>query len=138
MHVARLRGPGGLALGVLLLCLPAGGCSEDGGDTPTISALSYGPDTIPVGVQSAIQGTLRFEDPDADLTQLGAAVTLPDGSVQALPLTALQGYAGQAAGQVTLTLALVPPVAGRYGFEVWVVDAQEHASNRLRGTLQVQ
>ena len=134
MHVSRIRGPGGLALCFLLLV----GCGDDDGDTPTASALTYSPDTIPGGQQSAINGTLHFEDPDADLTQLGASVTLPDGTVQELPLTALQGYAGQSTGQVTMTLAIVPPVAGTYGFEVWLIDAQAHASNRLQGTLHVQ
>jgi hypothetical protein len=133
MHVSRIRGSGGLALGFLLLL----GCGGDGGDPPAISALTYGPDTIPSAQQSSVSGTLQFQDPDADLTQLGAAVTLPDGTVQELPLTALQGYAGQVTGRVTLTLTIVPPVAGTYGFEVWVIDAQDHASNRLEGTLHV-
>jgi len=134
MHVSRIRGSGGLALGFLLVL----GCGDSGGDPPTITALTYSPDAIPAAQQSAIHGTLQFEDPDADLTQLGAAVTLPDGTVQDLPLTGLKGYAGQATGQVTLTLAIVPPVAGTYGFEVWVIDAEDHASNRLQGTLHVQ
>jgi hypothetical protein len=127
----RIRG---LALGGLLLLA----CAADDGDAPTISTLTYGPDTIAPGVQSTISGTLSFADPDADLTQLGVALTLPDGHVQQLPLTTLQGYTGQAAGQVTLTLALVPPSAGAYAFEVWVLDAQDHASNRLSGTLHVE
>ncbi len=133
MHVSRVSNVGGLALCALLMLA----CGDEG-DPPAISNLAYGPATIASGQQSNITGSLRFDDADGDLAQLGVAFTLPNGTVQELPLTSLQGYTGQTTGQVALTLALVPPMAGRYTFDVWLTDGGGHTSNRLSGTLQAQ
>ncbi len=46
--------------------------------------------------------------------------------------------AGSTEGTLNFALALNPPVAGSYPFEIWVTDEAGNVSNRLSGTLTAQ
>ena len=118
------------------------GCgSDDDGDkgsAPSIDSLSYSPETITMGQQATISGTLSFSDPDGDLSGIAYAITTPSGQSQTAPQSPLQGTAGHTAGVLQFAFALIPPEAGQYPFEIWVSDAAGHASNHLSGTLTAQ
>ncbi|HEY3354321.1 MAG TPA: hypothetical protein VGQ83_13800 [Polyangia bacterium] len=123
-------------LPVVLLALA--GCGDDKGTAPTIADLTYNPTTMPVGQATTITGNFTFTDPDGDLKDMVASVTLPSGQTQTLPAQALQNEAGQTNGAATLLLMLNPPAAGTYRFEVWLTDDAGNASNHLGGTLEAQ
>ena len=111
---------------------------EDRGAAPEISALTFSPDTIPVGMQSTISGTFTFSDPDADVQNLHILVTLPSGQKQELPGGPVSGASGHTSAAANFALFLAPPEAGAHGFELWVTDAKKNESNRLIGTITAQ
>lgn len=110
-------------------------CASDDGAAPAIAALAYGPSTVPAGQTTVVAGTFTFTDDDGDLAELGAEITLPDGSAQQLPMTALGNVGDMTSGTLGFQLSITPPVAGAYAFALWITDDAEHASNRLTGTL---
>jgi hypothetical protein len=120
-----------------LLSLAACG-SDDDGTAPAISNLAFTPTTLTAGLQTTLNGTLAFTDPDGDLADLGVELTLPDQSKQSLPMTPLQNVGTMTSGTIAWALIVTPPTAGTYQLELWIVDAEDHASNRLGGTITVQ
>lgn len=124
---------------LLSLFVACAACStDDPGHAPSISMLAYGPMAVSVGQQTAITGTLEFVDDDADVATLGIELTLPGGSRQALPLVDIEHAPGQTTDTVSFSLLLVPPRAGEYAFDLWLVDLAGQESNRLTGSLEAQ
>ena len=119
-------------------CLSLVACASDDGTAPTISNLTFSPSSLPVGQQTTISGTLAFSDPDGDLDQLGVEITLPDQSVQALPLTDLQNVGTMTDGSIAWALIVAPPSAGSYKMSLWITDIDGHASNRLEASAAAQ
>lgn len=139
MEKALLRGLASVLLALSLAVLTAGcGDDPDAGTAPTISDLTYSPSSGTVGTQINVSGQFYFEDLDADVSGLGVELELPDGSTQSLPTTAPQGTRGVNAGTIMFALAIIPPTAGTYTFEIWLTDDGANASNRLSGTLDIQ
>lgn len=123
----------------LLSCLALVACaSDDNGAVPTITNLTLSQTTLPVGQQTTVSGTVAFEDPDGDLMELGVELTLPDTSKQTLPMTPLQNIGTMTSGTIAWSLIIAPPSAGTYGMELWTVDANGNASNRLDAALTAQ
>lgn len=126
-------------LSCLLLSIVACG-DDDGADgtSPTIDDLQYTPRTVPVGQTTTVSGSFAFVDEDANVTLLGLELVLPSGARQALGTVAINGAQGVPSSTATFQLNIQPPSAGAYGFEVWLVDADGNASNRLAGGLTAQ
>lgn len=114
--------------------LLAGGCAADDGTAPEISDLTATPTTMTVGQQVTVTGTLHFDDPEGDLDQLGAEITIPDGTKQALRNVDLSTVGTVTTGTLTWALIVVPPAAGTYTLALWVTDANGNDSNRLETT----
>ena len=108
-------------------------CTDDSA-SPTISDLTATPSSMTVGQQATVSGTMVFDDPDGNLEQLGAEVTLPDHSVQALPMTDLIGVGTMKTGTLGWRMAVIPPMAGEYKLSLWLTDADGNESNRLETT----
>src|SRR5688572_10897000 len=95
-------------------CLALVACTSDDSTAPTISNLTYSPSSVTVGQQATISGTLAFVDPDGDLHQLGAEITMPDNSKQELAMVNLQNVGSMTDGSLSWALIVVPPMAGTY------------------------
>jgi len=116
-----------------------GACSsEDPGDAPTLANVTLDQATMEVGSQNVVTGTLDFSDPDGDVLEAGIEIVLPNGSRQALPPTPVASAEGLLEGTVALTLAIVPPMAGSYDLEIWLIDSGENDSNRLTVALTAE
>src|SRR5689334_9890883 len=113
---------------VIMFCsvLTLAACASEDSTAPTISNLTYSPTSLPVGQASTISGTLAFSDPDGDLDQLAALVTLPDQSKQMLPMSDLQNVGTMTDGSLAWTMIVVPPVAGTYHMSLWLTDVDGH------------
>ncbi len=123
----------------LLSCLALVACaSDDNGAVPTITNLTLSQTTLAVGQQTTVSGTVGFDDPDGDLEELGIEITLPDQSKQTVPMTPLQNIGTMTSGSIAWSLIIAPPAAGTYGMDLWVVDANGNASNRLDAALTAQ
>jgi hypothetical protein len=112
--------------------------SDDDTTAPMISNLTFSPAALTVGQQTTVSGTIAFTDPDGDLDQLGAELTLPDQSKQTLPLTDLQNVGTMTDGSIAWALIVVLPAAGAYHLELWITDLDGHASNRLEASATAQ
>lgn len=124
---------------LLCSCLALVACASDDDTTaPTISNLTFSPAALPVGQQTTVSGTIAFTDPDGDLDQLGAEITLPDQSKQALAMTDLQNVGTMTDGSIAWALIVVPPAAGTYRLQIWITDLDGHASNRLEASANAQ
>ncbi|MGE0870745.1 MAG: hypothetical protein AB7P03_19420 [Kofleriaceae bacterium] len=122
-----------------LIALACAGCaSDDPGDPPAISDLTYSPDTWTVGQQTLISGTLAFHDPDADVEKIGFELRLPGGATQPVSPGPTPGTSGRTDAGVSFAIGVVPPAAGAYSFEVWLIDEAGNESNRLSGTANAQ
>lgn len=123
----------------LLSCLALVACaSDDNGAVPTITNLTLSQTTLAVGQQTTVSGTVGFDDPDCDLEELGIEITLPDQSKQTVPMTPLQNIGTMTSGSIAWSLIIAPPAAGTYKMDLWVVDANGNASNRLDAALTAQ
>ena len=123
---------------LLCSCLALAACTTDDNAAPTISNLTYAPNTMTVGVQTTISGSLDFSDPDGNLDQLAVEVTLPDQSKQMLPMTDLQNVGTMTEGTIAWALIVVPPSAGRYDMKIWITDVEGDPSNQLSGSAMAQ
>lgn len=119
-------------------CVAIASCGGGGGGepahVPSITNLKYSPAAalqVPGGTV-AINGTLDFVDDGADISALrmrsdaGADVTVQ-----------LPTAAGVKAGTGSATFIVSIDLVGQYNFEIWLVDSQGNASNRLSGTFEV-
>jgi len=123
---------------VVLSCLFFGGLGCGAASSPpAIDQLVYDHNPIAVGKQANLSGSFTFADSSGDARELNVTVQLPSGQSQALPASPIAGAAGQKSGTLTFALTVIPPVAGHYGFELWIVDGGE-ASNHLTGSFDAQ
>lgn len=127
---------------LLLLTLSAllGACASDardGGTSPTITDLELSPGESAVGGLETLRGTVRFEDPDADVLELHAALVEPSGSESDMPPVRVDGARGLAAGAVSLQLAVQFAMPGRHEVRVWLRDAEGNDSNPLVAGIDV-
>ncbi|MEO1273535.1 MAG: hypothetical protein AAFX99_36075 [Myxococcota bacterium] len=130
---------GTLALSLLLLGATAcGDEDEDSTTAPTISNLSYSPDTIAVGTSVNIDLGFDFSDPEADVERFAIDMTGPSGVVIPAITGPVTGASGLSAGSLRVLLALNAPVAGSYAFTLVVEDSAGNTSNGLSGTLTAQ
>jgi hypothetical protein len=124
------------ACAVILSLSAVGACgTEEEGEAPELSQLSFNPATVGVSTQTTVSGTMSFADADGDVALLGLEVVMPNGSRQTIPPSDLQSVVGMTEGQLVWAFLIAPPLAGEYTFELWVTDAEDHVSNRLSGTL---
>jgi hypothetical protein len=123
---------------LLCSCLSLVACTDDDTTSPTISNLTFAPNSLPVGQQTTVSGTVMFNDPDGDLDQLGVEVTLPDQSKQSLPMTDLQNVGTMTDGTIAWALLIAPPAAGAYRMSLWITDIDGHTSNRLEASATAQ
>lgn len=120
------------------LFVGCGAEDEKSGAAPEISDLVYTPKTAAVGALLTVNGTLNFEDPDGDVTQVGFRGQAPDGKWTPETLAAVQTPSAQTRGSATFAAGLLPPSAGTYRFEVWLVDDKGNESNALTGEVEAQ
>jgi hypothetical protein len=123
------------ALALVLLCTAGCGGEETDTEAPSISDLTYSPQTVPVGEATVVSGTFSFEDPDGDVLGALIAMTPPGGETQELPRADIPRAAGVTAADVMLQVLVNAQIAGRYEFEVWVEDEAGNESNRLEGAV---
>ena len=123
---------------ILLSALLFTACTSDDSTAPAISDLTFSPSSLPVGQQTTISGTLKFSDPDGDLDQLGAEITLPDQSKQTLPMTDLQNVGSMTDGTIGWALIIAPPAAGTYHMSMWLTDGDGNKSNHLDASATAQ
>jgi hypothetical protein len=113
----------------------ASACASDDGTAPTISTLTYSPNTATHGVTLTVTGSFMFTDEDGDLAELGGGITLPDQTKMTLAKTNIRAIGDQTSGSLGFQLQVTPPVAGAYGFQLFVTDESDNVSNRLDGTI---
>lgn len=128
-------------LGVVLLLA---GCGGGGGDTavvashvPTISGLSYSPQTFAQGSGTATANlSFNFYDAGADINQV--TITIQDATTSAvLTSTHTPVTTGTAGGILHVTVQGSTATAGNYLFNVHVNDAQGNYSMPLTGSFSV-
>ena len=101
---------------------------------PTIANLRYSPSSVsqvPNGT-TAITGTIEFADAGGDVASL-RLVSSGGGDVT----VALPGLSGIKNGNATAVFVVPISQVGKFTFELWAVDSQGKASNRLPGTFEV-
>jgi hypothetical protein len=133
----------GYALFALLTTLGAFGCDDgdddDGGDlgtAPALSALSFDPDSIPLGEPTVVTGRVTFVDPEGDVDTLHVRLTI-GATVQVVDPIDIMGVDGIETGEVLFQLVLQPPVAMPLAVDVWLVDLAGHESEQLSGQIAV-
>lgn len=126
----------GIALSLLALC----GCGDENafGTPPSISDLSFSPETITAGEQTQVTGQFTFHDPDGDVAFMAVELRPAGAPAQRIADTPVSGSGGMVDGQVPFTLLIQAAAAGQVDFGVWLIDVNENESNELTGTLMAQ
>jgi hypothetical protein len=101
---------------------------------PTASGLSYTPTTAlqAAGGTIAVNASLQFSDSGGDVSAMRIACST--GADLTVPKPELSGVRS---GQSATTFTLPADQVGKISFEVWLVDGQGSASNRLSGVVDV-
>ncbi len=124
------------------------GCSKDEATTPTpptpppsenafkIYNLTYSPSTVPIKPYEPdfyIIGTLKFEYAKGGVAKLRITSTAGlDTTIN------IEGGAGQTSGLVNGQFKLTRPTKPvEFSFEIWLIDINGTASNKLSGTVSV-
>jgi hypothetical protein len=123
---------------LILLAVPACGDDSASGSPPQLSALTHEPVTLTVGQAAQVTGSVAFADEDADVLELVIRIAAPSGTAQTLPGTKIAGVLGEPSGRIGWTVQLIPAESGMHTVELWVIDEDGHASNRLALELPVQ
>jgi hypothetical protein len=124
----------------LLPLLAIVACSDDAatqvvnGAAPKISNMVLMPDTVKVGQQVSLQGTVDFEDADGDLKTLVANLKVGGQSISSE--SAVQNLTGQKSGTAALGVTLVIPSEGPVELSATLVDAKGNRSNTLTKIVQ--
>jgi len=109
-----------------------------GTSTPSISNLTYSPQTAPAGADTVFAMTFDF-DTTADVTtiefELLNSPAGPSKTPQDFPITGAQGVSN---GTINAQLDITFQTAGTYEFGLDVLDANHKASNQLTGVITVQ
>lgn len=121
-------------LAFVLFLLACGG----GGNTPTISNLTYTPQTAPAGADTIFDMAFDF-DTAVDVTtiefELLNSPAGPSKTPQDFPINNAQGVHN---GTVNAQLDITFQTPGTYEFGIDVLDANHKASNQLTGVITVQ
>jgi hypothetical protein len=125
------------SLALILFTALAAGCGNEDTEAPTIDMLSLQADTLTVGSQSDIMGSLNFEDPDGDVESLEIELTPPTIAPQTLAVD-LTGSDDQTEGLAQFVITVVPPEAGEYEVTVTVIDSAGNRSNALVSALTAE
>ena len=120
------------ALAALISCADNG--SADSTHAPTVSGLSYSPTTAfqAAGGAVVVDATVVFADTGGDVTSM--RITTSAGADVTVPTPSLTGVQ---AGASATTFSVPVDKVGKISFEVWLVDGQGAASNRLTGAVDV-
>ncbi len=101
------------------------------GSPALISDLKIEPSVASVGERTTLIGSVKFEDPDGDITTLRAEVR--GGKTVTTPLR----LAGSKTGTATFSIVLNPTKPGAQAIEVWIQDTGDNHSNKLLGAVEV-
>jgi hypothetical protein len=121
----------------LVACLLLTACTDDG-TPPEISALTYTPDTVTVGVASTVTGSIAFDDVDGDLSRLNVELIGPDSQLHSIPSANITALGDLKTGTLPFQMVFGPPTAGDYTFNIWISDDAGNDSNKLDGLLTVE
>jgi hypothetical protein len=120
---------------LLLFLLACGGATNG---APTITNLTYTPQTTPAGVDTIYDVAFDF-DTNADVTTIELAILNspagPSKTPQDFPIT---GAAGVKHGTINAKLDITFQTPGSYELGIDVLDATQKASNQLTGVITVQ
>ena len=109
-------------------------------DAPIIDQLEYTPTAADVGTASTINGAVMFYGV-AHASEGQARWVFPDGQTVESDKTPVMNVktteVGGTTSRVEFKLALTPPMPGLYRFELWVIDFDGRASNRVSGVVRV-
>src|SRR5262249_4119291 len=123
----------------LASCLPLialAACSSPASTPPpAISNLTYSPNIVPANRLSIIQSRFDFTDSDSDGSAMELPVGRPDGTHAPTQSVAVPTAKGKAADSLKGAFEVQPAIAGRYTFEIWLVDAAGGSSNHLTGEI---
>jgi hypothetical protein len=121
----------------LLLALLLLGCS--GGDSaPSISNLTYSPQTVTAGAANIFDVTFDF-DTSSDLTTIEfSLVQSPAGPTKTPQTFPISNAAGIRQGTLDAQLDVTFATPGSYTIGLDVVDDAQRASNQLTGTIVAQ
>lgn len=128
-----------LAFSLLAIMGCAGATDSDSTHTPSISNLSYSPQTVGVGSSggyATVSMSMDFADSGGDISALSLVAynngTQVFNQPQQLPLT------GYASGTVHFNVSGIPTMAAAsFDFQIFVTDAAGSSSNTLSGTFTV-
>ncbi|MBC8073566.1 MAG: hypothetical protein IAG13_34915 [Deltaproteobacteria bacterium] len=122
-----------------LLATALSACAEDDdhGTAPTLGSLALVPDTVAVGVQAMVSGTLAFTDPDADVENIELDLAAPDDTHSAIEVE-VSGTDGVVEGTVAFSVIVTLPAAGSYTIAAQLIDAEGNASNTKTAPLLAQ
>jgi serine/threonine protein kinase len=101
------------------------------GSPALITDLKLETSVAVVGEKTIVIGSVKFEDPDGDVTTLRAEVR--GGKTVSTPLR----MAGSKTGTATFSVVLTPSKIGAQAIEVWIQDAGDNQSNKLLGAIEV-
>ncbi len=122
-------------VGILLALLPlASGCADD---PPSIRNLQYSPNAAIVGMPSTINGMVDYTDQDNDISQSQIELLTPENVSTVSSPTPIMNVGMGVVGMVNYTLMFTPDEPGNWHFNVWIIDLQGRASNKLNGLLRV-
>ncbi len=126
------------AISLPLFLAAIAGCG--GGSAPgpelTISNLTWDPKTAPIATLTTFTASLTYEDSERDIAAIDLDWKDPTGKTVDYPAGSISKPAPS--GTVSVSLQLIPPNTGRYLFDLWLIDAAGHPSNKLTGTVDAQ
>lgn len=101
------------------------------GSAPTLSALSYAPQSGVVGTAVELTGTVKVADADGDAATWHAQVSPPSGAAFPAVSGAIAG------GDAAFAVAFTPTAPGTYTSAVTAKDAAGNTSAAVTGTIDV-
>jgi hypothetical protein len=123
---------------LVLLGLLAG-CSDL--NPPAIRMLEYTPNAGFVGLDTMINGTFLYSDPDQNISQWVVELSDPNGNlVGRSPPNPVSGTTQGITGTVDFMMTLgaaTTTLTGIYHFSVWLVDLTALESNHLQGQIRI-
>jgi hypothetical protein len=118
-------------IGPLLLLLA---CQNE---PPFIRDLKYTPNAGLVNMESTVSGSVAYTDVDNDISQSVVELITPGGMATLSPRTPIENVGQGVVGSVNFTIKFTPTVTGTWTFNVYLIDLQEHVSNKLEGIIKV-
>jgi hypothetical protein len=121
-------------LRILPLVLLVVGCENE---PPYIRDLKYSPNAGLLGKESTISGSVAYSDVDNDISQTVVELFNPGGVPLISPRTPIENVGQGVIGNVQFTIKHTFDVTGTWRFNVFLIDLQEHQSNKLDGIIKV-